>query len=252
MRVIGAPLLDDNYGWLLCPEDGGPCAVVDPSEAEPIESILEEEDLSLAWILATHHHHDHVGGIRGLLARLGSIEVICSRADGERIEGTTLLVSDGERVGVAATVAEALLVPGHTRGAVAWHFPAERLLFTGDTLFSGGCGRLFEGSAAEMHASLMRLRSLPEETRVHCGHEYTVKNLRFALEIEPGNEHVRERLAAEEARRSSGEPTVPSTLRIEKLTNPFLRVDEPTIMRIAGRSDPVSTFAELRRRRDVF
>ena len=252
MRVIRAPVFEDNYAWILCPDDGGPSAIVDPGDAAPIEAILSDEGLSPAWVLATHHHHDHVGGIDGLIDELGPMDVIASEVDGRRIERATRFVSDGERLDVAGMEAVALLVPGHTRGSVAWCFPEEKLLFTGDTLFGAGCGRLFEGSAEEMLDSLVRLRRLPDDLRVYAGHEYTIKNLRFALELEPRNASVEKRLEIEMNRRARNEATMPSTIAIEKLTNPFLRADEPEMIAAIGERDPLSAFREMRRRRDSF
>lgn len=251
MRVIGIPALADNYSWLLVP-DSGDCAVVDPSEARPILDVLDEEQLSLGHILATHHHQDHIGGIGELVDCVGPVHVYCSERDAERVPRADRPVRDGERIELAGTNCEALLVPGHTLGSVAWHLPGERLLFTGDTLFGAGCGRLFEGSAKQMHESLTRLRSLPDETRVYCGHEYTLKNLSFALELDPDDERVNRRLEGEQLRTKRNEPTIPSTIGLEKQTNPFLRADAPSLMRTLGTSDPVSTFARLRERRDVY
>jgi hydroxyacylglutathione hydrolase len=252
MRIVGLPLLSDNYAWVLAPDAGGACAVVDPSEAEPVRAFLQAEGLALGWILATHHHFDHTGGIEGLVEAFPDVEVLCSEPDRARVPGATRTIADGETVDVAGETARALYVPGHTTGAVAWHLEAIGAVFTGDTLFTAGCGRLFEGTPEQMHASLARLAALPDRTRVYCGHEYTVSNLKFAAALDPGDDAVRERLAAETARRAAGEPTVPATLSVEKRTNPFLRAGEAAMMRILGEPEPVAAFAEMRRRKDTF
>ncbi len=252
MRITGISLLDDNYAWILRPEDGSACAVVDPSECEPIRNYLLGEGLALGWILATHHHQDHVGGIPDLADVTGRPRVLCSRADGERLPDVNKFVANGEEMMVAGSKLTVMLVPGHTNGSVAWHFPDIKAVFTGDTLFTGGCGRLFEASAEKMYDSLLRLRALPEETRIYCGHEYTTKNLKFALEVEPNNTKARERLGNEELRRAQEEPTVPARLGLEKLTNPFLRADDPSLMDRLGTKSPLETFKTLRKMRDAF
>lgn len=252
MRVIGLSLLEDNYAWLLCDEASSTCAVVDPSEAAPILAFLREEGLTLGTVLATHHHFDHVGGIEELVAAAGPLEVVCSAHDLPRVPGATRGVEDGEVLELLGHEVRCLAVPGHTLGAVAYHFPREAMVFTGDTLFAGGCGRLFEGEPGQMLHSLLRLAALPEDTRVYCGHEYTVQNLAFAAHLEPDNEAVAARLEGERSRRIAGWPTVPSTVRLERMTNPFLRVDEPGLRRVTGQDGPVAVFAELRRRKDHF
>ena len=252
MRIGCVPYLSDNYAWVIHSDQEEDCAIVDPGESEPVINYLEREGLTPRWILATHHHADHTGGIKSLLDEYGDVSVLCSRADKNRVPSATMGVDDEERVSVAGAEAVALLVPGHTLGSVAWWFPNEAALFTGDTLFGGGCGRLFEGSPEQMHASLSRLRALPEETAVYCGHEYTEKNLLFARGVVPDDVAVLERLEETSRKRQDGRPTIPSSIGVEKKTNPFLRAGEEPLMQAAGKSDPVSTFAELRRRRDSF
>ncbi len=250
MRIVGLPLLKDNYAWLLVGEKT--CAVVDPSEAEPVLAAVADAGVPLTQILLTHHHWDHVGGVEGLLAAHPDLEVICSDHDLDRIPGATRAVTDGEVVEAAGSQATCLRVPGHTLGAVAFHFAAEEAVFTGDTLFTAGCGRLFEGTPAQMHASLSALAALPRSTQVYCGHEYTVGNLAFAQSVDPDDEAVRLRLAEAQGRRHQGEPTVPATLAEELETNPFLRVGDPAFRAHTGRADPVEAFAELRSRKDGF
>lgn len=252
MKIISIPLLSDNYAWLLVDSATSDCAVVDPSEAEPVAATLKERGLQLRWILATHHHWDHTGGIDSLVAAFPGVEVVCSAVEAPSIPGAGRAVQDGETLKVAGSKAICMLVPGHTRGALAYYFPADEAVFTGDTMFLAGCGRLFEGTPAEMHASLSRIAALPRDTRVYCGHEYTEKNLRFALSVDPGNAAVEARLSEVRAMLGRGEPTVPAALAVERATNPFLRTAETVFQGLGGFADPVEVFAELRRRRNDF
>jgi hydroxyacylglutathione hydrolase len=248
MKIERIALLADNYGFLLWEDGDHECAVVDPSDAGPVAARIDELGLELRWVLATHHHWDHTAGIEELATE--GVEVIASEVDQGRVPAVTRAVADGEAIEVAGSGATCLLVPGHTRGAVAYDFGG--YLFTGDTLFLAGCGRLFEGTPAEMYASLSRLAALPDSTRVYCGHEYTEKNLSFAAAVEPENDEVRVRLEAVRAARGRGDATVPGLLGEEKRTNPFLRCAEPALRRLACSDDPVQVFADLRRRRDSF
>ena len=241
-------LLNDNYGFLLWTEGSRECAVIDPSDAEPVAARVQALGLELRWILATHHHADHTGGIAELAN--GGVEVIASEPDRGRLPAVSRAVGDREVIEVAGQTATCLLVPGHTGGAVAYRFGDH--LFTGDTLFLAGCGRLFEGTADQMFASLTRLAALPDQTWVYCGHEYTEKNLSFAVTVEPENVDTRLRLDEVRAARGRGEATVPGRLADEKRTNPFLRAAEPALQKVVGRSEPNQVFAELRRRRDSF
>ena len=254
LDIRGLPLLSDNYAWLWIRPASRECAVVDPSEAAPVAAAIRAQGLTLRWILATHHHWDHTGGIAELAAELGPVEVVGSSYDRDqgRVPAQTRAVDDGDTLDVLGTPVACLHVPGHTLGAVAYHLPREGAVFTGDTLFTAGCGRLFEGTPAQMVESLTRLRALPPATRVYCGHEYTVKNLRFAVTLLPGDDTIAERLAASERTRAAGEATVPASLAVEQRTNPFLRADDPALAKATGRGDPVDVFAEIRRRRDAF
>ncbi|HET7502110.1 MAG TPA: hydroxyacylglutathione hydrolase [Kofleriaceae bacterium] len=247
MRVVSVPCLKDNFAYLVIDGDGR-CAVVDPGEAAPVEAALAREDVRLAAIWATHHHHDHVGGIRELAASRPGLEVVIGKVDAPRTIGVTRTVEDGDEVVLGTLRARCIHNPGHTLGAIS--FVVDGCAFTGDTLFGAGCGRLFEGDAAMMHASLMRLAALPPETRVYFGHEYTASNLRFAAAVEPGNPRVGERT------RSLATPSTPSTIADERATNPFLRAAEPGVRAAAtargAAGDPVSVFAEVRAWKDGF
>ncbi|MBU6272864.1 MAG: hydroxyacylglutathione hydrolase [Betaproteobacteria bacterium] len=238
-RVVAVPAFDDNYLWLVLSPDRRRAAVVDPGDAQAIESALSARDLTLDAILLTHHHRDHTGGVAALTARW-SCPVYGPRAEG--IPGVDHALDDGDAVNLAGLDLRfrVIGVPGHTRGHIAYF--AERLdptdppaLFCGDTLFAGGCGRLFEGTAAQMLDSLARLRALPDDTRVYCAHEYTLANLRFAVAVDPDNAALQTRFALAQARRARGEPTVPGEMAAERATNPFLRTHLPALQAAAAR-----------------
>ncbi len=255
MRVVQIPLLRDNYGYLVVSEETGAAAVIDPSEAEPVLSRVEKEKVALKAILNTHHHRDHTGGNSGILAR-ARLEVYGHKNDKDRIPGMTHPVDEGEEIAIAGLKARVLFIPGHTTGHVAYLFG--RNLFCGDTLFTAGCGRLFEGTAEQMQASLEKLMRLPADTLVYCGHEYTEKNLEFALTVEPGNPKLAERLKKVRSLRAQGLPTVPSTIAEEKETNPFLRCESREIQENLKKRfpdlslNPVSVFAKVRQLKDEF
>jgi hydroxyacylglutathione hydrolase len=247
MRVVSVPCLKDNFAYLVIDSDGQ-CAVVDPGEAGPIEAALVRENAQLTAIWATHHHADHVGGVPELVARHPGIEVVIGAVDAPRTSHVTRALDDGDTVKLGALRARCIHNPGHTLGAIS--FVVEDCVFTGDTLFGGGCGRVFEGDAAMMHASLMRLAALPPATKVYFGHEYTASNLRFAAAVEPDNAQLAERT------RSIASPSTPSTIAAERATNPFLRSAEPSVVAAAGgrgaAGDPVSVFAAVRAWKDNF
>jgi len=255
MQVIQIPLLRDNYGYLIVCERTDEAGIIDPSEAEPVLQQVEKEQLKLKAILNTHHHRDHTGGNLGLLERFRA-QVYGHRIDRERIPGLTHPLDEGDEVTIGTLKGKTLFIPGHTKGHVAYLF--DNKLFCGDTLFAAGCGRLFEGTAAEMLSSLKRLRSLSPETLVYCGHEYTQKNLEFALTVEPHNKKVAEKLEKVRALRAKGLSTVPSTMEEERETNPFLRWESAEIQENLKRkfpdlgSDPVSIFALVRELKDHF
>ena len=247
MEVVPVKAFKDNYVWTLRNESYA--AVVDPGEAAPVLDYLEREHLTLAAILATHHHPDHVGGIAELL-RKSRVPVFGPR--NEPIATLTQPVSEGDRVAIPelGVTFDVLDIPGHTRAHVAYY--GAGALFCGDTLFACGCGRLFEGTAEQMYASLAKLAALPDETKVYCGHEYTLANIGFARAVEPDNSALTDRESRDRKLREAGRPTLPSTLRDEKATNPFLRCREPAVIESANKylgsrvADPVRVFAAIR------
>jgi hydroxyacylglutathione hydrolase len=249
LEIVIVPCLKDNYAYLV--RSGALCAVIDPAEVEPVEAALQARGARLTHILNTHHHWDHSGGNRELKAAYGA-EVVGPEKDRSRIPAIDTGVDEAHGWQFGPFKVEVLEVPAHTRGAVAYGFGGA--VFTGDTLFAMGCGRLFEGPAEMMLASLTKIAALPGATAVYCGHEYTLANARFAMTLEPGNAALSERLKAVEAACASGQPTVPSTIALEQATNPFLRTASPEIrasIGMASASD-VDVFAEIRRRKDNF
>jgi hydroxyacylglutathione hydrolase len=247
MHVEVLPISGDNYSYLVV--DGKHAAAVDPADAGTVLSRLEQADLELDMVLVTHHHSDHTGGCMELRKSTGCSVV---GPDDSRLPALTSPVNDGDIFSLGSVEFKALALPGHTRTGMAYYSLQGRAVFTGDTLFCGGCGRLFEGSAAEMWSSLKLLRSLPEDTRVYCGHEYTIESLEFAAHIEPENADVAARLADARKLQRAGEPTVPSTMGTEAATNPFLRADTDAMREVTGLSScsAEEVFAELRRRKD--
>ena len=250
LDVTLVPCLSDNYAYVLRDPATGECAVVDPSEAEPVLAALAALGARPTMILNTHHHHDHVGGNEGLAAAFEGLRVVAHASDRGRVPGQTESVDDGDRVALGRTSLRVLHVPGHTLGAVT--YASDDAAFTGDTLFLAGCGRLFEGDPAMMHASLTHIAdALDPATRVFCGHEYTVNNLRFVASLEPSNRDVTDALVDAARRRAAGQPTVPKSLADERRLNPFLRCDDPAVAAAVGvTGDPVAVFTALRERRN--
>jgi hydroxyacylglutathione hydrolase len=253
LQIEQIPVLRDNYVYLARDQVSGVCAAVDPAVAEPVLAVLDRLGWRLTHILNTHHHHDHVGGNLELKRATGCT-IVGNRHDARRIPGIDVLVDESDELALGAQKARVLDIPGHTIGHIAYWFREANALFCGDTMFSLGCGRLFEGTPGQMWSSLRKLRELPGDTRVYCAHEYTESNARFALAIDPGNQALRRRADQVRALRREGRPTVPSTLTVERAANPFLRADDPVLQRAVGLvdGDPVAAFAEIRRRKDVF
>ena len=246
-RIVPIQAFKDNYVWTL--RNDRYAAVVDPGEARPVLDYLQRERLQLAAILATHHHPDHVGGIAELVEHY-RVPVFGPRH--EPIATLTEPVSEGDRLSIPELDLsfEVLDIPGHTRAHIAYY--GAGALFCGDTLFACGCGRLFEGTAEQMYSSLSKLAALPDDTKVYCGHEYTLANIGFARAVEPGNRALSAREERDRKLRDAGKPTLPSTLGDEKATNPFLRCREPAVIESANKylgariADPVRVFAAIR------
>lgn len=253
LQIEQIPVLRDNYVYLLHEAASGATAVVDPAVPEPVLQRLAAKNWRLTHILNTHHHDDHVGG-NLLLKRATGALVVGARHDSHRIPGLDIGVSQGETFLLGAAAALVLEVPGHTLGHIAYWFPDSQSLFSGDTLFALGCGRLFEGTAEQMWTSLQKLRDLPGETLIHCAHEYTQSNARFARTVERGNQALLARSAEIDALRRRGLATVPTALADEIATNPFLRADVASVKEGVGlpESDSTRVFAEIRRRKDAF
>ena len=247
MQVIPVPCLSDNYAYLVI--ENGRAAVVDPSQADPVLRAIDQANVKLTEIWLTHHHWDHIGGIEPLIEECPIAHVRASQYDAEhqRIPRQTEALSDGDSFEFGGATVDIVEIPGHTLGAIA--FVTEGNLFSGDTLFIAGCGRVFEGTMEMMSRSLAKLRSLPASTKVWCGHEYTVNNLRFAKTVEPSNPEVERALQEAIATREAQQFTVPGRLDRELATNPFLRFDEPSVA--AGR-DPVAAFTAIRAAKDSF
>jgi hydroxyacylglutathione hydrolase len=257
MQIYRLPALSDNYIFLLHDPQRQIAAVVDPAEAQPVLQRLQELQAELVAIFNTHHHGDHVGGNTQLLNQFPQAVVYGGAEDRGRIPGQQVFLREGDRVQFGDREAEVLFVPGHTRAHIAYYFPPAQTgetgeLFCGDTLFAGGCGRLFEGSPTQMVSSLSKLRALPDQTRVWCAHEYTLKNLQFALTVEEQNPELQARFTTVQTLRQRAEATVPSWLGEEKQTNPFLRWDQPALQAKVKSQDTVQTFARLRGMKDQF
>lgn len=257
LNVYRLPALSDNYIFLLHDPVQQVAAVVDPAEARSVLRFLDDLGASLTAIFNTHHHADHVGGNSQLLRQFPNAVVYGGEGDRDRIPGQTVFLKEGDTIWFGGQHGQVFFVPGHTRAHIAYYFPAINEhepgdLFCGDTLFAGGCGRLFEGTPAQMVSSLTKLRNLPDATRIWCAHEYTLKNLQFAMTVDPNNAILQQRIDEVKRARQNHEATVPSMLGLEKQTNPFLRWDERSLQATTQTSDPVRTFAKIRGMKDLF
>jgi hydroxyacylglutathione hydrolase len=277
MRIVSIPCLSDNYAYLLVCRETKEAAIIDVSEAGPILGAIDQgagtqesrrdlaslaessrEDVRIVAILSTHHHHDHVGGNEEVRAKLGIDRVYGHASDRGRIPGQTQYLQEGDTFEIGRLQVRALHIPGHTLGAVAYvvtHEPDDPIVFTGDTLFIGGCGRLFEGDPAMMHASLSKLAALDPRTKVYCGHEYTESNLRFAAHVEPSNPAIARARGKAAQTRKDGRPTMGATIADELSYNPFLRVSSPEIRSTLGIPDsasPAEAFGAIRSAKDGF
>ncbi|MBD0335541.1 MAG: hydroxyacylglutathione hydrolase [Cyanobacteria bacterium Co-bin13] len=257
MQIYRLSALSDNYIFVLHDPLSNTAAVVDPAEPGPVLEQLERLAAPLVTIFNTHHHSDHVGANRQLLQRFPAAIVYGGAEDRGRIPGQSVFLKEGDTVSFGGRTAQVLFVPGHTRAHIAYYFPPQTAgdwgeLFCGDTLFAGGCGRLFEGTPAQMVNSLTQIRQLPDQTRVWCAHEYTLNNLKFALTVDGANHELQQRFEAVQAVRQRQEATVPSPLGLEKVTNPFLQWDNPRLQKTVDTSDPIQAFARLRGRKDQF
>jgi hydroxyacylglutathione hydrolase len=247
----------DNYIFVLLDRRCNHAAVVDPGDASPVLKCLDDLGATLTAIFNTHHHSDHIGGNQALLQRFPQAVVYGGAEDQGRIPGQQVFLQEGDTITFADRVGEVIFVPGHTRAHIAYYFPPTPTetwgeLFCGDTLFAGGCGRLFEGTPAQMLNSLSKFRQLPDQTRVWCAHEYTLKNLEFAVTVDAHNPNLQQRLKIVQTARAQDRATVPSELGLEKLTNPFLRWDQPALQAAVNSQTSEQTFARLRGQKDMF
>jgi hydroxyacylglutathione hydrolase len=263
MRVVPIACLSDNYAYLLVDPETKEAAIVDPSEPDPVLRAVEENagrngDVKVVAILATHHHPDHVGGNEAVAKALGIERVYGHRSDEGRIPRQSELLEDGGTFTLGSLLVRAIHIPGHTLGAVAYvvtREPSDAVVFTGDTLFVAGCGRIFEGDPAMMHTSLQKLAKLDGRTQIYCGHEYTESNLRFAAHVEPSNQAIVKARARAGELRKAGAPTVPSTIADELTYNPFLRVGSPEIRATLGIAESASgadALGAIRKAKDGF
>jgi hydroxyacylglutathione hydrolase len=258
MAIVAVPQLRDNYAYLVIDDASRQCGVVDCSEAGKVLAEIERRGLKLVAVLPTHWHPDHVGGNEDLVRAIPGLKVYGARAEGGRIPALTDGVDDGDEVAVGPLRGRVIGIPAHTSGHIAYYFPALKAVFTGDTLFIAGCGRVFEGKADTMVASLKKLAALPDDTQVYCGHEYTEKNLQFALTLEPNNPALKAKYEWTKRVRAEGKYTIPSTIGDEKLFNPFLRTGSAELRASLKKidpslpDDPVAIFASARELKDRF
>lgn len=254
MKIFHIPCLEDNYAYLIVDEPTKEAAVVDPVEPEKVLEVAKQNGADVKMVLTTHHHWDHAGGNDKIRQLVPGIKVYGGSID--NVKGCTNKVENGDKISLGAEVdILSLHTPCHTKGHISYYVTDKEeetpAVFTGDTLFIAGCGKFFEGTAEQMYQSLcVTLGSLPKPTRVYCGHEYTVKNLQFALTVEPENTKIAEKLSWAQNQRKAGLPTIPSTIAEELETNPFMRVDVPEVQRKVGCSSPVEALREIRKLKD--
>ena len=252
LEVEMVSALSDNYVYLLRDTETGVVAVIDPAEPEPVDKVLVTKQWKPSIIINTHHHGDHIGGNEALIAKYGC-QLVGPKAETHRIPGMNQTVSEGDQIKVGSQIGKVFETPGHTKGHISVYFPEGAALFAGDTLFALGCGRMFEGTPQEFWHSLLKLRSLPDDTLLYCGHEYTQSNARFALSVDPSNQTLLALSEKIDERRSKGLPTIPSRLGDEKIANPFLRADDKKLAVDVGASeDPIHAFAVIRQLKDNF
>ncbi|MDU9002336.1 hydroxyacylglutathione hydrolase [Sedimentitalea todarodis] len=253
LEIFTIPCLNDNYAFVAHDAGSGETALVDVPEAAPILAVLKQRGWTLSHVLLTHHHPDHVQGLNEVLT-MHPAKVVGAAADAHRLPPLDMAVAEGDTVQVGGEIGHVLDVSGHTVGHIAFHFPESRAVFTADSLMALGCGRLFEGTPAQMWNSLSKLAALPSDTVVYSGHEYTEANGSFAQTVDPDNPDLAARIKDIAEARARSEPTVPSLLSLELATNPFLRATDPRVQENVGMSgaDPVDAFAEIRKRKDRF
>lgn len=255
MQVHVLPALSDNYMYLLVDEKTKEAAIVDPVEPDKVAAAVQEQGLKLSTVLTTHHHWDHAGGNEGIAAKFPDLVIV---GGDQRVPAMNRPVKQGDKLKIGNLDIECLATPCHTSGHICYFVTSsdngvDPAVFTGDTLFIAGCGKFFEGTADQMYTALIdKLSSLPDATRVYCGHEYTENNLKFAVTVEPENQEIHKLIAWSRTRREADEPTVPSSIGQEKLLNPFMRVNEPSLQRRAGASNAIETMACLRKEKDNF
>lgn len=244
--------LEDNFGVLIHDPATGATASMDVPEAAPVLAALAEKGWKLTDILVTHHHGDHIGGIPGVKEKYPEARIVAPAKDKDRIPGADLYVNEGDTIKVGNLTARIIETPGHTSGHIVYFFEDDKILVAGDTLFALGCGRAFEAPAPVLHDSIQKLVSLPPDTKIFCGHEYTLANGNFALKVDPDNPALKKRMEEIRALRDAGKPTLPTTLAVELETNPFMRAEDPKIQAELGMSgaDPGAVFAELRERKN--
>ena len=258
MAIFIVPQLSDNFAYLVVDDATREAAIVDCAQADKVIAAAKQHGVKLTSVLTTHWHPDHSGGNEEIAAKVAGIQIYGARAEGGRIPALTNPVDDGGMVRIGQLEGKVLGIPAHTNGHVAYYFPALKAVFTGDTMFIGGCGRVFEGKAATMVESLARLAALPDDTAVYCGHEYTEKNLRFALTLEPNNSALKVAHDSVVKARAAGKWTVPSTIGDEKRINPFLRTDSAELRASLKKIDPsladdrIAVFAKARELKDRF